>query len=166
MGKTPTTCRTGTTRGPTTPTCLSIQAALAAGITSWHMCKLPVQTPAEHSPLFFHPQPWTSHWNTSLLSCISFEGSSGARKSLAMPASPGKNPSPCPIFADAQTSFQTAAGTTKLCVCCTIKSRHIWWRTGDKGSALRVPAHLTSAEKDRSNFQQIPTWTGIYPSLW
>lgn len=130
MGKTPIAWRTGRTWGAAMQTWLAVQTALMAGITSGHMCKLPMQTPAGHSPLLLQPHTCTSHWNTSVLSTSSFEGSLGAGKSPAMPANPGKSPSPCPTLADAQTtSFQTAAGTTKLCVHCTEQTNMIEnWR--------------------------------------
>lgn len=44
---------------------------------------------------------------------------------------------------------------------CALHRADIYDRELDTSSALRVPAHLTSAETDKSNFDQIPTWAEI-----
>lgn len=129
MGKRPTAWRTGARWGAAIQTCLIIQRALTAGITSGHisssLCKLQLSTHLSSSRN-------TNGHHTEIFLCwaaSSLEGSLGAGKSC-YPKSPGKNPSPCPTLADTQTaSFQTAAGTTKLCAHCTKQTYRIEnWR--------------------------------------
>lgn len=103
----------------------SFDCWITSGHISSSLCKLQLSTHLSSSRN-------TNGHHTEILLCwaaSSLEGSLGAGKSC-YPKSPGKNPSPCPTLADTQTaSFQTAAGTTKLCAHCTKQTYRIEnWR--------------------------------------